>query len=241
MIHLAHVSSMMIGRRSVSLSKTYVVISSFLSLIGIAFANAGPAIRGLGQNAAGSVGGVDPGSLLSLVSVPMLVFAAILFTTPVLLLFVYDKNNGVLEYFLSLGMDQGELFRSYLKAALLLGAIVVCAEILLTTIVGLVVGSALALLTEIALLTPLIALSVISFVVVIMMAFSSLQKQRVGSNQPLGIAIGVFLVMPTYILPFIFPTFAVYIDLAVAAVIVVLATSAFVLSSKLIRREKFLP
>lgn len=238
---MAHVSPLMIGRRSVSLSKTYVVISSFLSLIGIAFANSGPAISGLAQNATGNVGSVSAGSLLSLVSVPMLVFAAVMFTTPVLLLYVYDKNNGVLEYFLSLGLDQGELFRSYMKAALLLCAVVVGAEVVVTTLVGLVVGSSLALLAEIVGLTPLIAFPVISFVVVIMMAFSSLQKQRVGSNQPLGIAIGVFLVMPTYILPFVFPGLAIYIDLVVAAVIIVLAMSTFVLSSRLIRREKFLP
>ena len=238
---VAYVSPMMISKRSLSLSKTYVVLSSFLSILGIAFGNSGSLIGQIGRNATDTTPEVSAGSLLSLISVPMLVFGTIMFMTPVLLLYVYDKNNGVLEYFLSLGLDQGDVFRCYLKAALLLCTIMVGAEIAINTLVGLAVGSSLYLLAEIAVLTPVIAYPVVAFVVVIMMAFSSLQKQRVGSNQPLGIAIGVFLVMPTYILPFIFPGFAFYVDVLIAVVTIILAMSMFALSSRLIRREKLLP
>lgn len=232
----------MISKRSLSLSKTYVIMSSFLSVLGIVFANTGSLIAGVGQSVAtNATAPIKAGSLLPLISIPMLVFATVSFTTPVLLLYVYDKNNGVLEYFLSLGMDQGDVFRSYLKAALLLCGVMVVAQIAVNSLAGIILGTSHMVLTEIAALTPVIAFPVISFVVVIMMAFSSLQKQRVGSNQPLGIAIGVFLVMPAYILPFAFPSLAVYVDLTVAAVIIVLAMSMFALSSRLIRREKLLP
>ncbi len=50
--------------------------------------------------------------------VPLLMLA-----TPVLLLFVYDKNNGVLEYLLSLGMTQRDIYMRYLKAMLLLASV----------------------------------------------------------------------------------------------------------------------
>ena len=97
----------MISKRSLSLSKTYVILSSFLSVLGIVFANTGTLITGIGQSVAtNATAPIRAGSLLPLISIPMLVFATLSFTTPVLLLYVYDKNNGVLEYFLSLGMDQ---------------------------------------------------------------------------------------------------------------------------------------
>ena len=158
-----------------------------------------------------------------------------------LLLYVYDKNNGVLEYFLSLGMDQGDVYRSYLKASLFLASILLVFEILGNVLVGLVAGVGHNLIAEIAALTPVIALSAVSFVTIIMMAFSSLQKERVGSNQPLGIAIGVFLVLPTYAMPFVFPAFAVLGDLAVASVIVVLAIIMFFLASRLIKERNCYP
>ena len=170
-----------------------------------------------------------------------MVISALTFTTPVLLLYVYDKNNGVLEYFLSLGMDQGDVYRSYLKASLLLASTLLVFEIIGNVLVGLVAGVGHNLIAEIATLTPIIALSAVSFVTIIMMAFSSLQKERVGSNQPLGIAIGVFLVLPTYAMPFVLPASAVLGDLGVASIIAVLAIAAFILASRLIRREKLLP
>ena len=170
-----------------------------------------------------------------------MVFSALAFTTPVLLLYVYDKNNGVLEYFLSVGMDQGDIYKSYLKASLFLACILVVFEVTGNAFVGFLTGVSSEMIIEIAALTPLIAFSAVSFVTLIMMSFSSLQKERVGSNQPLGIAIGVFLVLPTYAIPFVFPSFAVIVDLALACVIVVLALVTFFLASTLIRREKLLP
>jgi len=90
-------------------------------------------------------------------------------------------------------------------------------------------------------LAVLIAIPAVSFTTIAMIAFSSLQKQRVGSNQPLGIGIGVFAVIPAYIAPLVVPAFATIIDLVLAGIVVVLSLGLYFLSSKLISREKLLP
>jgi len=175
------------------------------------------------------------------VSVAIQVFAAILFATPVLLLYVYDKNNGVLEYFLSLGMDQGDIYRQYLKASLILASGVVVLEVAVNFVAGLVVGTDVLRLLEVSSLVFALALPVVSFSTLIMMSFSSLQKQRVGANQPLGMAIGIFMVMPAYIVPLALPSLAIVIDFLLAAVIAVLSLLTYFSSSRLISREKLLP
>jgi hypothetical protein len=53
-----------------------------------------------------------------------------------------------------------------------------------------------------------------------MMTFSSLQKTRAGSNQPLGLIVGWLITIPGYLVPFIFSFEAsIYADLAIAAII----------------------
>ncbi|MHB1868111.1 MAG: hypothetical protein ACYCPP_04110, partial [Nitrososphaerales archaeon] len=81
----------------------------------------------------------------------------------------------------------------------------------------------------------------ISFVTIAMMAFSSLQKQRVGSNQPLGMGFGVMLVLPTYFIPIVAPAFTIVGDLIIAVVVTISSLVLFLFASKLIRREKLLP
>jgi len=237
-----------IANRAISLSKAYIVVSVGLSAVAVFLGSVGHLLNGISVNATSipttSGTGTTTAQLQSsfpLISVPLMVFSALAFTTPVLLLYVYDKNNGVLEYFLSLGMDQGDIYKSYLKASLVLASILLVFEVTGNALVALLAGLNRSLIIEIACLTPIIALSAVSFVTVIMMAFSSLQKERVGSNQPLGIAIGVFLVLPTYVIPFALPTLAVAGDLVLALVIVVMAVITFILANRLIRREKLLP
>ena len=74
-----------------------------------------------------------------------------------------------------------------------------------------------------------------------MMSFSSLQKQRVGSNQPLGMAIAAVPVVASIYLPLILPPLAFLIDLALAAVVGAFSLFAYALSGRLISREKLLP
>ena len=236
----------MIAKRSLSLSKTYVVMAIILSIIGIVLSNVGHALLGLNlsqipQTQDLNSGGLQVISALPLISIPLMVFSTLIFATPVILLYVYDKNNGVLEYFLSLGMNQTDIYRGYLKAALLLTSIMFSYEILASIVVGLVVGSSITTLAETSILTPVIGYPAVSFVTIAMMAFGSLQKQRVGSNQPLGMGFGVMLVLPTYLIPLVAPAFAIEGDLIVAAIIITLSLVLFILASRLIRREKLLP
>jgi len=230
-----------IAKRGVSLSKTYAVIGILMALLAVLLSSASGLIGSASVTGAptGSQG-PDLSTALPLVSVALQVFAAILFSAPVLLLYVYDKNNGVLEYFLSLGMTQGDVYRQYLKAALMLSSVLVAFEAIANVTAGLIGGTAATSLVVSA-LVAVIALPVVAFDSLIMMSFSSLQKQRVGSNQPLGMAIGVFMVMPAYLVPLAVPSLALTVDLLLAAATAALASVAYLSASRLIGREKLLP
>jgi hypothetical protein len=234
-----------IAKRSISLSKTFLIIGIFLSLLGVVISSVSGLVgrfaqTGIPVDATGR-GTLDLATALPLVSVAIQVLAAIIFATPVLLLYVYDKNNGVLEYFLSLGMNQKDIYTQYLKAALILASVLVGFELAINLVAGLVEGTNRLVLLEVSGLVVGMALPSVSFGTLIMMSFSSLQKQRVGANQPLGLAIGSFIVMPAYVVPLAFPSLALVIDLFLAAVIAVLSILTYLSSSRLISREKLLP
>lgn len=236
-----------IAKRSISLTKSYPIIGAFLALMGLLLS----VVPGLVQNipatgtpsnigATNITQSVDVMNGLPFLAVPLQAFAAIIFATPVLLLFVYDKNNGVLEYFLSLGMNQRDVHRQYLKAALFLSLTIIVSEVVMDVLAGLIQGTGIVML-EISGLVVTLSLSVVTFGTLIMISFSSLQKQRVGSNQPLGMAIGVFVVMPSYVVPLIIPNLAFEVDLLLATVIVGLSALTYSMSGRLISREKLLP
>ena len=236
--------STIIARRSVSLSKTYPILGVGLALMGLLISSLSGVIsnlptNGVPVNATGR-SGLNIAAGLPFIAVPLQAFAAIIFATPVLLLFVYDKNNGVLEYFLSLGMTQSDIYRRYLKAALILASAIVCFDVVIDVAAGLIDGM-VRLMLEVSGLVVALALPTVCFGALIMMSFSSLQKQRVGSNQPLGMAIGVFIVMPSYVGPLIVPSLALAIDLLLAGLIVVLSVLMYLSASRLISREKLLP
>jgi len=178
-----------------------------------------------------------------LLPVSFMSFGLLMFTMPVTLLYVYDKNNGVLEYLLSLGWNQSDVFKQYLKAALFLAVILFTGEGAAILIAGAIAGSIGVFLLDLLmlLLTAFLGFSVVSLVTVAMMAFSSLQKQRVGANTPLGTAIGVPFILPTFYLSFIgfVPELIVVLSLCILAG--ALSAGLLLLSSRLIRREKMLP
>jgi len=166
----------------------------------------------------------------------------LIFTSPVTLLYVYDKNNGVLEYLLSLGWNQSDVFKQYLKAALFLGVILFIGQAVAILIAGAIVGSTVFVLDLLMLtITAFMGFSVISFVTVAMMAFSSLQKQRVGANTPLGMALGVPFIFPTFYLGFLGFSPELIIVLALCTLAAALSVTLLLLSSRFIRREKMLP
>lgn len=95
--------------------------------------------------------------------------------------------------------------------------------ILINVAAGLIAGNNGIGLLVLSALVVAMALPAVSFTALIMMSFSSLQKQRVGSNQPLGISIGVFLIMPAYIIPLVRPSLALTVDFFISGLIVFLA------------------
>jgi len=184
---------------------------------------------------------MDLQTYFSIFFIGMASMTAVLMATPVLLLFVYDKNNGVLEYMLSIGMTQSSLFRSYLQAALALAGIILAVEVAGNAALTLILGGSPALLPGISALTVMLGISAVAFTTVLMMAFSSLQKQRVGANQPMGIGLGVLLILPSFFVPALLPEMAMTMVFANAAVVIILGLVAFLLAGRLIKREKLLP
>lgn len=241
---MARDQGVVIAKRSVSLTKSYPIIGVALSIVGVLFSSLSGFINGV------TVSGTPPSAASSAaantalgvpyLAVPFQALAAIVFSTSVLLLFVYDKNSGVLEYLLSLGMDQGDIYKQYLKASLILALSIVSFDVVFDAAAGFIGGTPEFSL-GIAALVAAFALPSVAFGSVLMMSFSSLQKQRMGSNQPLGMAIGTLVIMPTYFLPLVEPTIAFKADLVLAGVVVALALVCYVLASRWISREKLLP
>ena len=105
-------------RRSVRLSKTYFVLGVVISIYGTIISNILALIPANSVNPVNTP--IDLMNIFPILSVAILSLSTLLFSLPVVMLFVYDKNNGVLEYLLSTGLDQLDIFKGYLKASLLL-------------------------------------------------------------------------------------------------------------------------
>jgi hypothetical protein len=149
----------------------------------------------------------------------------------------------MLEYFLALGMNPGDVYKRYLKAGLILVALLLIAVAVANIAVALIVGGDLLLPLGAAGIAAALALPIVFFVIMAMMAFSSLQRSRAGANQPLAASLGVLLLLPLlYITPWVLPFVeGVVVDLAEAVIIAALAISLLLLSSRFISREKLLP
>jgi magnesium-transporting ATPase (P-type) len=224
-------NTLIFAKRSLNLSKIQAGAGLFLTAFGIFTIFALTLFAG------------SSNAQFFLLPVSFMAFGMLMFTTPVILLYVYDKNNGVLEYLLSLGRNQRDIFRQYLKAALFLALILFIAESIAVMIAGAIAWSQAVFLLDLLalLLTAFLGFSVVSLVTVSMMALSSLQKQRVGANSPLALVIGVVFIFPTFYLSFLgfIPEFIVELSLSILAG--ALSTAMLILSSRLIRREKMLP
>ena len=224
-------NTLVFAKRSLILSKFQAGVGLFLAAFGIFTIVALTLFAGTSN------------ARFFLLPVSFMAFGMLMFTTPVILLYVYDKNNGVLEYLLSLGWNQRNVFKQYLKATLFLALTLYIAESIAVITSGAIAGSqAIFLLDLLALLfTAILGFSVVSLVTVSMMAFSSLQKQRVGANSPLALTIGVPFIFPTFYLSFLgfIPELIVELSLSISAA--ALSASLLILSGRLIRREKMLP
>ena len=228
-------------KRSTKLSKSYIIIGAITTIYGVVLANLMTIIPSIIPSDMNTPAPIDLTSNFPLLSIALLSFSAVLFALPVIMLFVYDKNNGVLEYLLSTGLDQLDIFKGYVKASLVLATYLLIFAIILNTVVGALIGTSLTMLATIAILTFAIGISEVFLVSVCMVAFSSLQRTPTGANQPLGIIVGVAPMFPALILPLVFPAYAIVVDLTIAAITLLASFGLLLSTGRLIRREKLLP
>ena len=224
-------------RRSVRLSRTYFILGIVMTVYGIILSN----IMSIIPSGSVTPAPIDLSYNFPVLSVALLSLSAVLFSLPVVMLFVYDKNNGVLEYLLSTGLDQLDIFKGYVKASLALAMYLLVFAIILNTVVGVLLGTSLSLLASMAVLTFAISISEVFLVSVCMVAFSSFQKTPMGANQPLGVIVGVIPMLPALILPIVFPAFAITVDLSIAAIMLIASLALLLSVDRLILREKLLP
>ncbi len=224
-------------KRSVKLSKTYVVLGIVITIYGIILSN----IMSIIPPGSVTPAPIDLSNNFPVLSVALLSLSGVLFSLPVVMLFVYDKNNGVLEYLLSTGLDQLDIFKGYVKASLALAIYLLVFAIVSNTVVGVFLGTALSLLGSMAVLTLAIGVAEVLLVSVCMVAFSSLQRTPMGANQPLGVVVGIVPMFPALILPLAFPAYAIVVDLSIASITLIASLALLLSAGRLILREKLLP
>jgi len=228
-------------KRSTRLSQSYIIIGVLLTIYGVVLSNLMSIIPTIIPPDMNTPAPIDLTSSFPLLSIALLSLSAVLFALPVIMLFVYDKNNGVLEYLLSTGLDQLDIFKGYVKASLVLASYLLVFAIILNTVVGVLLGTSMTMLVSIAILSFVIGISEVFLVSVCMVAFSSLQRTPMGANQPLGVIIGVVPMFPALILPLVFPTYAIVVDLTIAAITLIISLALLLSIGRLISREKLLP
>jgi len=226
-------------RRSVRLSRTYFILGVVMSVFGTILSNMSSFIPANIINIEST--SIDFMNSIPLASVALLSLSALIFSTPVVMLFVFDKNTGVLEYLLSTGLDQIDVFKGYVKASLSLASILLAFSNVFNTAIGIYLGTSLGLVANKVVLTFAMGISGVLLATVSMMAFSSLQKSQMGANQPLGTMIGVIPMLPAFMAPFLFPSYAMVIVISIAVVTSLFSLALLLLSSRLIPREKLLP
>jgi hypothetical protein len=226
-------------KRSVKLSRTYFIMGVLMSVFGTATSNMYSLIPADLLNIEGT--SIDLMNSMPLASVSFLSLSALMFSMPVMMLFVFDKNTGVLEYLLSTGFSQFDVYAGYVKASSSLAIILLTFSNVLNTAIGIYMGTDLGLLATIVVLTFAVGLSGVLLGAVSMMAFSSFQKTQLGANQPLGIAIGMVPVLPALFVAFIFPSYALVIIISIAIVTLLISLGLLLFSGRLIPREKLLP
>ncbi len=227
-----------IAKRAMRLGILYVALSFFLAVLGI-FLSAVGGLMPANLNTESSP--VDVNAYISLIPVPIVGIGGLMAATPVSLLFVHDKENGTLEYLLSMGFDQRDVFRAYLTASLMLGLGPIVVGGAASAIVALALGRGVALAGTIVVCSLALGLSVVALVTVLMSAFTALQKQPMGMNQPLGIALGAFVLVGALMAPLAAGSLALAFELILSAIVAAVSLSLLVMTPKLIRREKMLP
>ena len=213
----------------------YVIVSLGLGIFLTFGLNIGATV---GNVVSGNGNFVPLGDLLALLVVPTGALVGLVITTPVYLLFVNDKNSGVLEYLLAVGMDQRDVFMGYMKASIMLSLVAMVPVVLINTafmasgIILTLTGAALALATGV---------SDVALVTVLMTSFSSMQRRPTGMNSPAGITLGVVFLIPEFLLLSVLGPSIIWVEGLVAVGLLVAVMVLLLSLGKLIKREKLLP
>lgn len=245
-------------KRALGISKTYVVIAIVISILalilwtpynysslGSSNSTSNSTTANIITTAASALKS-KPNSIsgYALLAVPLDAIPTLMLATPVLLLFVYDKNNGVLEYMISLGLNSRDIYMRYLKALILMIGTFLIIFFLVNFILSYALhGLQITLeLTPISLLSAGLALAVTSLMITAMMIFSSLQKTRAGSNQPFALLFGYACTAPAYLMAFLFSySTGESLDILLIVILAIISVSLIASSRRLIKKEKLLP
>lgn len=227
-----------VAKRGLHLGFLYVGMSFFLAALGIVLAAVGGLVPG---SLKAPSSGPDMQAYLSLIPVPIVCIGGLIASAPVSLLFVHDKDNGTLEYLLSMGLDQRDVFRAYLTASLILGLPALAMGGVGAAAVVALTGRGIDLTATVLVCSFALGLADVALVTVLMSAFSALQRQPVGMNQPLGISIGAFVLVGALLAPLAAGSFAIVFELALSAIVAGISLGLLAATPKLIRREKMLP
>jgi len=207
-----------------------MVMGGFLvSTLSLAAANS--------QNVTSSGQTLNVRQYLEYLLVPFTAMVGLIASIPVSMLFVFDKNAGVLEYLLAVGMSQREVFRGYLNASLAIACIAMTPPVLINA----AIHGANATTGEVIGLGVLTGIAAVSLVTVLMTAFSSMQRKPTGMNSPLGISLGIFAILPELFLGAILSSYALFFDVIIGAAVMVVALAMLISIDRLIQREKLLP
>ncbi len=227
-----------IAKRAMRLGILYVALSFFLAVLGIILSAVGGLMP---TNLNTGPSNVNFNAYISLIPVPIVSIGGLIAATPVSLLFVHDKDNGTLEYLLSMGFDQRDVFRAYLAAALILGVPPIVLGGAASAVVELLMNRGIELAATVVVCSLALGVAVIALVTVLMSAFSALQKQPMGMNQPLGIAIGAFVLVGALMAPLGAGSLAIVFELIISGIVAAVSLTLLALTPRLIRREKMLP
>jgi hypothetical protein len=234
------------ARRALGINRFYPVNAIIIGIGVLVFLNPASSIRLANlTNTTGIINSaVNAEAGIPLLAIPFTVLPMMMLTTPMVVLFAYDKNNGMLEYLLSLGTTQRDIYLRYLDAALLNAVVYLLVFGALNVLYSYIQSGTRVLSTTGVILGigGLIAMSTVAFIMTVMMIFGSLQKSRSGGNQPLAIMLGLVGVFPGYFIPFLFQySVAVEMEIVQGALIAAVALILVALSGRLVRREKLLP
>jgi len=220
--------------RSARMGISYVIISIVMGLILTGVFGEGLRLGG----AAVAAQGVDLTDIVGFLVVPFTAVVGLLITTPIYLLFVSDKNTGLLEYLLAVGMGQRDIFWGYLKASFLLSLVGIVPMLLLNLALE---SGGVVMALEVTGLGLGTALADVALVTVLMTAFSSMQRKPTGMNSPVGISIGIFIMLPELLLTAVLQSEIVWLDLALGVAVMIVSVFLLVSIDRLIVREKLLP